>query len=422
MRISTSNVIGACLGAAFLSACGGSIPSSSMPMSVARMIVAPLSQLPAGVTAERMHARPLYGKIYSFKGGSGDGAYPVASLLNVNGTLYGTTSEGGAHCTGSGGCGTVFSITQSGTETVLHSFNVTDGRYPYAGLISVKGTLYGTTLGGGDAGYGTVFSITISGTESILWSFKGVPDGDGPGAGLINVSGKLYGTTGYGGSVGGSYCEPASFSCGTVFEVSTSGKENVLYNFRGGESDTDHPIAPLIDLNGTFYGTTFGISGADVGAVYSVTTSGHENVLYSFKGVFGDGAMPAAGLTDVNGTLYGTTTIGGTAGEGTVFSVTTNGTERVLHSFKGNGGAEPYSGLTYLNGMLYGTTRNGGTTNNGTIFGITTAGVQRVLYDFKDGKDGAHPEGGLLQFKGSLYGTTSEGGTYGYGTVFSLSP
>jgi uncharacterized repeat protein (TIGR03803 family) len=365
-----------------------------------------------------------YRVVFNF--GGKNGASPGADLTNVNGTLYGTTTYGGTKDDG-----TIFSVTTSGRERVLHTFDLDshDGGYPVAPLLELNGKLYGTTLAGGDAGHGTVFSITVSGTKSILWSFKGVPDGDGPEAGLINSRGKLYGTTAYGGSVGGSYCEPASFSCGTVFEVSTSGKEKVLYNFQGGESDTDHPAAPLIDLNGTFYGTTFGISGADVGAVYSVTTSGDEKVLYSFTGVFGDGAMPSAGLTNVNGTLYGTTTIGGTAGEGTVFSVTTDGTERVLHSFKGKSGAEPYSGLTYVNGMLYGTTRNGGTTNNGTIFGITTAGVERVLYDFKGGKDGAHPEGGLLPFKGSLYGTTTWGDYYechhnhaDCGTVFAFTP
>ncbi|MFY9739997.1 MAG: choice-of-anchor tandem repeat GloVer-containing protein [Candidatus Cybelea sp.] len=99
--------------------------------------------------------------LYSF-GASEDGANPYAGLVNINGTLYGTTAYGGAN-----GDGTVFSITPSGTETVLYSFKggLGDGEYPFASPISIKGTLYGTTSQGGancspSGGCGTVFSIT----------------------------------------------------------------------------------------------------------------------------------------------------------------------------------------------------------------------------------------------------------------------
>jgi uncharacterized repeat protein (TIGR03803 family) len=94
--------------------------------------------------------------LYSFKGGSEDGEYPEAGLINVKGTLYGTTYDGGAN-----GDGTVFAITTSGAETVLHSFKggSGDGEDPEAGLLNVKGTLYGTTFEGGANGDGTVFSL-----------------------------------------------------------------------------------------------------------------------------------------------------------------------------------------------------------------------------------------------------------------------
>jgi len=106
--------------------------------------------------------------LYSFKGGSSDGTQVVGGLLNVKGMLYGTTRSGGAN-----GGGTVFSITPSGTETVLHSFGASgDGAGPAAGLINVRGTLCGTTAYGGANGDGTVFSITPSGTETVLYSFK----------------------------------------------------------------------------------------------------------------------------------------------------------------------------------------------------------------------------------------------------------
>src|SRR5579871_4674408 len=146
--------------AAMLAGCGG----GSAPLN-------PPS--PDRFTALRTHVRPAYSVLYSFKGGSRDGENPFAGLINVNGTLYGTTAGGGAYCA-STGCGTVFSITTSGVESVLYSFkNDPDGSHPLAGLLNVKGTLYGTTNGGGGIGYGTVFSITTSGKESMLYSFGG---------------------------------------------------------------------------------------------------------------------------------------------------------------------------------------------------------------------------------------------------------
>jgi len=243
MRISTDNIVDACLSAAFLAACSGCGPSSSTPMSVAPQIAAPLSQSPAGrstalrvTTAERTRARPGYSVLYSFIGGSGDGGYPIGDLLNVNGTLYGTTAGQGAH-----GVGTVFAITVSGKETVLYSFgtNSEDGTNPIAGLINVNGTLYGTTENGGSNGYGTVFAITMSGKETVLYSFgTSSEDGTSPCAGLIDVNGTLYGTT----VAGGVNCRSGSSGCGTVFAITTSGKETVLHSF-GGSGDGDGPVA-----------------------------------------------------------------------------------------------------------------------------------------------------------------------------------
>ncbi|MFY9739923.1 MAG: choice-of-anchor tandem repeat GloVer-containing protein [Candidatus Cybelea sp.] len=124
-----------------------------------------------------------------------------------------------------------------------------------------------------------------------------------------------------------------------------SGAENVLYSFRA-TSDGRNPVAPLIDGNGVLYGTTpsGGIgdclepTGGSCGTVYSITTSGAEKVIYMFPYGGARGAVPRSGLMDVHGTLYGTTYYGGTSGppqsgDGTVFSVTTDGTENVLHRF-----------------------------------------------------------------------------------------
>ncbi|MBV9263882.1 MAG: hypothetical protein JO324_06125 [Candidatus Eremiobacteraeota bacterium] len=157
--------------------------------------------------------------MYRFTGGS-DGAYPVSGLVDVNGTLYGTTFEGGGSgCYSHLGCGTVYSISPSGAEKVLYRFSGgSDGSNPAAALIDVDGVLYGTTARGGGSGCGgfgcgTVYSIGTAGTETVLHSFGGEPDGADPVAALVDVKGALYGTT----ASGGRGC--GSSGCGTVFAL-----------------------------------------------------------------------------------------------------------------------------------------------------------------------------------------------------------
>ncbi len=314
--------------------------------------------------------------LYRFQGGS-DGRNPQSGLLNVNGTLYGTTENGGP-----GGNGTVYSVSTSGAEKVLYAFKGkggSDGCRPGARLIDVNGTLYGTTSGCGDFtcdsefGCGTVFSVTTSGQEAILHSFAGCcSDGSIPEAELIDVKGVLYGTTSMGGL-------KASGSAGTVFSITLAGVEQVLYSFHG--SDGALPLSGLINVKGMLYGTTFyGGGHADCdggqrcGTVYRISTTGAEKVLYSFAGG-SDGADPTSDLTEMNGVLYGTTQNGGNPnGNGTVFKVSTSGRERVLYRFGAtqNDGVTPSSPLTNLNRTLYGTTAYGGGTHGyGTVFALT---------------------------------------------------
>jgi uncharacterized repeat protein (TIGR03803 family) len=301
-----------------------------------------------------------------------DSAYP-GGLVDVSDALYGEASGGGAY-----NVGTVFSMTTGGTEKVLHSFGYgTDGQYPGGGLVDVKGTLYGTTYGGGAYGEGTVFSMTTGGTENVLYSFgHHGSDGQNPNAGLVDVKGTLYGTTELGG---------ANDNYGTVFRIAPTGKEKVLYSFAGG-SDGIEPDAGLINVNGTLYGTTFSGDRYSGGTVYSISTTGTEKVLHGFGRATGsDGANPVASLINVKGTLYGTTRYGGGSpclGSdircGTVFSVTTAGTEEVLHAFDGGtDGNFPSASLINVNGRLYGTANFGGDhkclegLGCGTVFALT---------------------------------------------------
>ena len=302
---------------------------------------------------------------------------PRAPLIVVNGTLYGTTYAGGgaAGCPVTAGCGTVFSMTTTGRVRVLHRFQSgTDGAYPTS-LIDVKGTLYGTTVSGGGIdcdgnGCGTVFSMSTSGTKRLLYSFHG-PDGAAPYASLVEVNGALYGTTINGGAHNG----------GTAFRISLSGEETVLHSFGKG-SDGAFPYSSLIDVNGALYGTTYFGGVHKKGTVFRIGTHGSEQVLYSFGRNRSDGYNPEAGLATLGGTMYGTTLNGGlyqneNGGGGTVFGVTTTGVETVLHNFSGNpDGACSAAGLIAVKGTLYGTTSLGGTNNAfGTVFSVSPTGL-----------------------------------------------
>jgi len=136
-----------------------------------------------------------------------NGAQPTAALVQgTDGTLYGTTSAGGAH-----GSGTVFNITPGGTLTTLYSFcslaDCADGENPSAGLVQARdGNFYGTASGGGANGSGTAFRITPDGGLTTLHSFcsQSLPsvysdncaDGASPSAGLVQATdGNFYGTT-----------------------------------------------------------------------------------------------------------------------------------------------------------------------------------------------------------------------------------
>jgi uncharacterized repeat protein (TIGR03803 family) len=410
---------------ALLAGCGGSQPPVGVPGAMPQPpAVAPNSTMAhhSGATSSS------YQIVYRFAGGA-DGQNPQASLIDVNGTLYGTTTAGGAYCEESDGtgCGTVFSVATTGTENVLHSFgNGTDGIAPTSSLIDVNGTLYGTTAFGGGycaadgaTGCGTVFSITPTGTEQVLHRFGSGSDGAVPYAGLIDVNGTLYGATAYGGDV------TSRIGLGTVFKTSTNGKEQVLHNF--GISDGWHPEAALIDVNRVLYGTTNQGGTYGVGTVFNISAKGAEQVLHSFRGRSPHGARPSGALVDVAGELYGTTEFGGTFNDGVVFKIGTDGKTKRLHSFGGGSdGVNPTAGLIDVNGTLYGTTVLGGEHGDGTVFGITPEGTEQVLYSFAGyPSDGENPWGGLVEVNGTLYGTTRSGGTFStydsYGTVFALT-
>jgi len=371
--------------------------------------------------------------LYSFcpQPNCADGSSPWAGLLmDRAGNLYGTTVYGGEY-----DCGTVFKLTPTGTETVVYSFNPNgapgDGFQPYAGLVmDRKGNLYGTTLYGGADNYGTVFKVTPTGAETVLYSFNpdGVPgDGFHPYAGLIlDSADNLYGTTEYGGANGD----------GTVFKVTPRGTETVLYSFGSQSGDGINPYAGLLmDKQGNLYGTTLYGGANNLGTVFKLTSSGTETVLYSFSPYGDDGHHPYAGvIMDKLGNLYGTTELGG-RGEvvGTVFELTPAGVETVLYSFTGGytDGEQPYSGLVMgKKGKLYGASSHGQSPNYGALFELSPPSRKKgpwtftSLHAFNSGNgDGIEPYGTpILDIEGNLYGTTYVGGAYNQGTVWRVTP
>ncbi len=364
------------------------------------------------------------------------------------------------------GCGRLQSVVLPGSDAnaitpstrnpyyLLYSFKGGEnGNGPLGSLLDLNGLLYGATLWGGSTacygkayGCGTIFTMTLHGGQHVLYRFK-PPGGFFPNGDLIHLGNSLYGLTSDGGS---GHCGGLG-GCGTAYELSTSGKERTIYSFQG-LSDTyvdgESPEGGLRYLGGKFYGVTFDGGSDQNGTIFALTLAGKERILHNFTGGLHDtdGAQPQAGLIDVNGTLYGTTSAGGRFNRacdeafgnacGTVFSITPSGAYRVLYRFHGGrDAAYPIAGLTYLKGTLYGTSFFGGNVPSGcpagcgTVFSIDpTTGHEHVMYRFTGAADGNQPAAALLQYKGMLYGTTALGGPgscsvfgRGCGAIFQIT-
>jgi uncharacterized repeat protein (TIGR03803 family) len=365
------------------------------------------------VLATQLAQGQTFTLLYAFGNGT-DGGTPYASLvLDSAGNLYGTTFAGGR-----GSAGTVFKLDTAGKETVLYNFKGgADGAYPFAGLVrGPGGGLFGTTVEGGASNHGTVFKLSTTGKQTVLHSFKS-QDGSYPDAGLLRDSaGNLYGAT----------VEGGASNLGTVFMLDTTGTQTVLHSFTGGtDGRFSYVYGSLVrDAAGNFYGTTLAGGASNQGIVFKLDTTGTETILYNFTGG-ADGGYPYAGLViDKKGNLYGTTYLGGASGQGMVFKVNNAGKETVLYSFTGGAdGGNPTARLLRLNGNLYGTTYSGGASNSGVVFKLDATRKETVLHSFDYSNDGGYPTARLIRdAAGNLYGTASAGGASNHGTVFKLTP
>ena len=360
--------------------------------------------------------------LHSFAGA--DGSKSFAGLAQAkNGNLYGTT-----YFAGGKNDGDVFEVTTTGKLKTLHSFGGTDGEYSYAVPVQgADGNFYGTTYLGGSKDDGTVFKMSPSGALTTLHNFGGA-DGSQPLAGLAAGSdGNFYGTTNLGGSHGD----------GSVFKVTPNGQFTILHSFcsKAACADGQNPYAGLIQAtDGNLYGTTLSGGTQGHGTVFKITKGGTLSTLYSFCSQSGcvDGEFPQTGLVQAsNGSLYGTTILGGAYGSGTIFELTLSGVLTTLYSACSRSGC-PDGNYLYApliqakDGNLYGIMQIGGAQNSGTIFKITLSGSLTTLYSFCSEPacaDGQYPAAGLVQAtNGNLYGTTADGGVHGDGTVFSIVP
>ncbi|HEV2379931.1 MAG TPA: choice-of-anchor tandem repeat GloVer-containing protein [Terriglobia bacterium] len=341
-----------------------------------------------------------------------DGANPFFSVLaqGTDGNLYGTTSARGSH-----GKGTVFKITPSGTLTTLYSFcaksKCTDGSVPYGGLVlGTDGNFYGTTFSGGTLGVGTVYKITPAGKLTTLHSFN-FSDGYNPYDALIQATdGNFYGTTQFGGA----------HLLGNVFKMTPQGVVTNLHSFNS--SDGSEPEAGVIQgSDGNFYGTTYnGGSSGSYGTVFKMTPEGVLTTLHFFSDET-DGRAIVSGLVEASdGNFYGTASLGGPLGYGTIYTITPAGALTVLHNFDTTDGSSPNLLLLGTDGNFYGTTISSGANGDGTVFEITPQGALTTLHNF-DKTDGDLPFAGPAQgTNGNLYGVTQFGGSKSDGTVFQL--
>ena len=319
--------------------------------------------------------------------------------------------------TGGNGFGTIFRIAADGTFATLVHFDGANGAKPQAALVQASdGSFYGTTLEGGASGNGTIFRMTPAGALTTLISFAGA-DGAFPRGSLVEDGGFLYGTTQQGGAA----------NLGTLFRLSLDGTLETIASFDG--SKGAQPSGGLaLAGDGSLYGTTeIGGSGAcgengatGCGTIYRLLGGVLETV-HSFSAL--DGSHPNGDLRELNGQIYGTTFDGGANGLGTVFRLESDGTFVSLAQFAGDGGFFPRSGLVQAaNGSIFGTTESGGPGTFGTVYELMPDDSLRFAVSFT-GTGGADPSSRLLQASdGNFYGTTTTGGEFGFGTVFRMSP
>ncbi|HEX5151209.1 MAG TPA: choice-of-anchor tandem repeat GloVer-containing protein [Parafilimonas sp.] len=311
------------------------------------------------------------------------GATPLSSFIKgSDSAYYCTTSAGGVY-----GYGSIVKIC-GGKTTMFYSFNKTaDGGYPKGNLLLASdGNFYGMTSAGGNNNAGTIFKITPAGKFSVVKHFNGTTEGGSPVGGLIQaIDGLLYGMTPGGGSN----------NAGTIFKMNLSGTNySVIKNFVFA-NDGGAPNGNLLQANDSnFYGMT-----SNSGRLFKLTPAGVYSNMHTFNSST-DGYNPFGSLIQgIDGSLYGTCSDGGANSSGTVFRMALSGSFKVLVAFNSSVQGRMPKGtlLQGADGTLYGTTSIGGTYNTGTVFRVSAAGSNyTVLRHMNIATDGGNAYGGLI--------------------------
>ena len=305
-----------------------------------------------------------------------DGQYPFGGVtLGFDGNFYGTTQSGGSHNAGS-----VFKVTPTGTLTTLWNFaNGTDESVPvYTTVLGKDNNMYGVSVGQYVGQNGAFFKVTTS-----TGAFKALKDfaytnGANPNLPTPGTDGNFYGTTQVGGD--------ATCHCGVVYKATAAGAITVLHKFTGYPNDGYWPHGTLVQGNdGNFYGTTYQGGAHNQGAVFKITPTGTFTLLHSFYyggGTSFDAILPQAGLTlGTDGNFYGVGSGGGTKNAGAIFKMTPTGTETVLYNFcavtcaDGFGPATPL--VLHTDGRFYGNTN--GNSNGGSVFYRLDVGFEPLV-------------------------------------------
>jgi uncharacterized repeat protein (TIGR03803 family) len=361
---------------------------------------------------------------YSLTNGPGSGgAYQAGVIKGSDGWLYGTTENGGTINPAPefndpwGDMGTIFRIRQDGgSYQLLHQFQGAlfgDGAFPHGTLLQASdGLLYGMTVKGGSylvqppfdpSSLGTIFRINPDGSDyRVLHRFADVPDGGGgPYHELIEGSdGSLFGAASRG-----------------VFKIQRDGSGYTIVDTN--ETTGGLPIPGVIRASdGRLYRPIFS-------EVIGINEDGSgRQILGRFQDVPNE-QIPRAPLLASGGRLFGTTEVGGTGSNGTIFVLSQDATSLKVITMLGTNAAAgkvPNGLAEGTNGFLYGTTQFGGSNNFGVIFRIdANGGVYTNLYHFGPASDGRAPRCGLVSGgDGFLYGCGFQGGNFGRGTIFRI--
>jgi uncharacterized repeat protein (TIGR03803 family) len=200
---------------------------------------------------------------------------------------------------------------------------------------------------------------------------------------------------------------------------------HVIYHFTG--SSSPYANGQLLMNGNSLYGTTEGGGSANEGTIFKINTNGTGySVIKNFtalgsSGTNADGAQPMTGLVMWSNRLFGTTFAGGTGARGIIFGVNTDGIAyTVLNNFNGTNGRNLYAGLTLSTNTFYGTTAGGGISNKGAIFHVNADGTRFGLVKSFSSSEGVLLQGGVTIGNDTLYGTTYEGGISNRGTIYSI--